>query len=94
MNRQTFDRGLLPEPTIYLAARGLMAQPARGRWASIKCPSHKNGGESHASLRVSLDDGHFRCMVCGVKGRDILALHRLITGVGFVEAARALGAMR
>jgi hypothetical protein len=93
MMRERFDRALLPEPAHYLAARGLLSAQ-RGAWAPIRCPVHKDGAEANPSLRVCLADGRFRCMVCGVKGGDILALHRLITGAGFVEAARELGAMR
>jgi DNA primase len=40
---------------------------------------------------VSLTDGHFRCHACGVKGGDVIALHRLATGLGFVEAVHDLG---
>lgn len=60
----------------------------------MRCPVHKAGMEATPSLRVNLEDGHFRCMACGVKGGDVLALHRLITGAGFTQAAHELGAMR
>jgi DNA primase len=60
-------------------------------WAAIRCPVHKGGGEQTPSLNVSLIDGHFRCHACGVKGGDIISLHRLITGMGFIEAVRDLG---
>jgi len=93
-NGACFDRALLPPPARYLGSRGLLPAEARGLWAAIRCPVHKDGSESHPSLRISLKDGHFRCMACGVKGGDILALHRLITGAGFFEAARELGATR
>lgn len=89
-----FDKALLPTPASYLDSRGLWSSRSRGAWAAIRCPVHKQGGESNPSLRVSLEDGHFRCMACGAKGGDILALHRLITGAGFIEAARELGAVR
>lgn len=92
--RPQFDRALLPTPARYLDSRGLLPNDIRGAWAAIRCPAHKQGTEANPSLRVSLEDGHFRCMTCGVKGGDILALHRLITGAGFVEAARELGALR
>jgi len=85
------DRGSLPMPEAYLRGRGLLAQRGYGDWASIRCPVHKNGGETHPSLRVSLRDGHCRCHACGASGGDILALHRLATGLGFREAVRDLG---
>jgi hypothetical protein len=89
---QHFDRGSLPTPARYLRDRGLCAGKVRGEWTSIRCPAHKSGAEAHPSLRVSLFDGHFRCMTCGAKGGDIIALHRLLTGCGFVQALRDLGA--
>lgn len=94
MMRSTFDRDRLPTTARYLHSRGLLPPETRGKWTAIRCPIHKGGRETNPSLRVSLEDGHFRCMACGVKGGDVLALHRLITGAGFVQAARELGAMR
>ena len=89
--RQSLDRRSLPTPSQYLTARGLLNGKARGEWAAITCPAHKGGSENHPSLGVSMADGHFRCHACGAKGGDIVALHRLITGMGFVEAVRDLG---
>jgi DNA primase len=86
------DRDSLPRPETYLRERGLLTHQARGEWVSIRCPAHKNGEEAHPSLRVSLRDGHFRCHACGASGGDILALHRLATGLGFRTAVRDLGA--
>lgn len=91
-NAHHLDRGSLPTPARYLRDHGLFAGKVRGEWASIRCPAHKSGAEAHPSLRVSLTDGHFRCMTCGAKGGDIIALHRLLTGCGFVQAVRELGA--
>jgi hypothetical protein len=94
IRRRVFDKALLPTPARYLESRGLLPAAVRGPWAAIRCPSHKQGSETNPSLRVSLEDGHFRCMACGIKGGDVLALHRAITGLSFVEAATELGAMR
>lgn len=85
------DRRSLPDPLVYLSQRGLLIRPPRGASAVITCPVHKAGKEAHASMLVSLVDGHFRCMACGAKGGDIVALHRLITGLGFKEAVLNLG---
>ena len=90
--KRHIDRGSLPTPVRYLRERALLAGKRRGEWASIYCPAHKSGAEAHPSLRVSLGDGHFRCMTCGAKGGDIIALHRLLTGCGFAQAVRELGA--
>ena len=89
---RTLNHRSLPTPPKYLARRGLLNQNPRGDWASIRCPAHKGGSEANPSLRVNLVDGHFRCMACGVSGGDVVALHRLITGLGFIDAVRDLGA--
>lgn len=85
------DRNSLPSPLTYLCERvGLRTTPRRA-WASIRCPVHKNGDERNPSMRVSLVDGHFRCMTCGASGGDIIALHRLVSGFSSVEAVLDLG---
>ena len=89
--RKSFDRGSLPTPLQYLTERGLLKGNFRGEWAAITCPAHKSGAEKNPSLRVSQIDGHFCCMACGVKGGDVIALHRLITGASFIDAVRDLG---
>ena len=88
---RALDRRSLPAPTQYLAGRGLLTGKPRGAWASIRCPAHKGGGERNPSLRVNLADGHFRCMACGASGGDVVDLHQLITGTGFLDAVRDLG---
>ena len=91
VTRKSLDRDSLPTPLQYLTARGLLKRKPKAEWAAITCPSHKGGAEKKPSLNVSMIDGHFRCMACGAKGGDVLALHRLITGMGFVDAVRDLG---
>jgi len=89
--RNSLDRQSLPTPLQYLTERGLLKGKARGEWAAIVCPAHKSGAEKNPSLRVSLIDGHFRCMACNASGGDVVSLHRLITGMGFKDAVRDLG---
>lgn len=89
--RKSLDRQSLPTPLQYLTERGLLKGKARGEWVAIVCPAHKGGAEKNPSLRVSMIDGHFKCMACGTSGGDVVALHRLITGVGFKDAVRDLG---
>lgn len=88
---RTLDRQSLPSPHQYLTERGLLKRRPRAEWAAITCPAHKGGAEKNPSLRVSLIDGHYRCMACGVSGGDVVALHRIITGMGFRDAVRDLG---
>ena len=88
---RNLDRDSLPPPAVYLAAHGLLKSAVRGDWATVCCPIHKGGNEKHPSLRVSLVDGHFRCMACGARGGDLIALHRLVTGLPFRAAVHDLG---
>ena len=85
------NRESLPRPIQYLGERSLLRYLPKGQWIAICCPAHKAGSEKNPSLRVNLIDGHFKCMACGTSGGDLIALHRLITGLGFVEAVRDLG---
>ena len=85
------DRDSLPTPLQYLTDRNLLSGKYRGQWVSIRCPAHKSGAEDHPSMRVSVSDGHYKCMACGAKGGDLVALHRLITGLGFRDAVKDLG---
>jgi DNA primase len=83
-----FKRERLPKPTEYFKSQGLKLSGC-GEWKNAICPFH---ADTRPSLRVRLDTGCFRCMVCCATGGDVLAFHRLKTGLGFVEAAKALGA--
>ena len=87
----SLNRESLPTPLQYLTERGLLIRRLKGEWALITCPSHKNGAEKNPSMSVNLPEGYFRCHACGAKGGDIIALHRLITGLGFRDAVRDLG---
>jgi hypothetical protein len=89
--RSELDRESLPTPLRYLTDNGLLSRRPRGESAAIRCPSHKGGDEAHPSMLVSMVDGHFRCMTCGARGGDVIALHRLRTGLGFRDAVHDLG---
>jgi DNA primase len=83
-----FRRELLPSPGAYYERAGITLTGG-GEWKNARCPFHN---DTKPSLRVRLDSGGFRCMVCGAHGGDVLAFHRRLHGLGFVAAARALGA--
>lgn len=91
LRRSAVDRDSLPSPLVYLTQRRLLNRRPHGEWAAIRCPAHKDGAETRPSMRVSLIDGHFRCMACRASGGDVIALHRLITGLGFRDAVHDLG---
>jgi hypothetical protein len=82
-----FNRNLLPAPLDYFHARGLTLE-GRGRWRTTRCEFH--GG---SRMRINIESGAFICMsMCGARGGDVLAYERATSGVGFIEAARTLGA--
>lgn len=86
-----FDRDRLPSPTDYYADReGLkLTGPRSAKWKTTECRFH--GGSD--SLRINVVSGSFVCMAgCGARGGDVLGYHRAMHGLGFVEAAKDLGA--
>ena len=85
----TFDRKLLPDPTTYFENQGLLLKgPRSAKWKSTACNFH--GGSD--SMRVHVATGAWVCMSCGEKGGDVLSYEIAATGVGFVAAAKAIGA--
>ncbi|NWG31663.1 CHC2 zinc finger domain-containing protein [Sulfuricystis thermophila] len=90
-----FDRARLPDPLTYYAAELERLRPTgnSGRHASARCPFHD---DTHPSLTVNLETGAFRCHVpeCGAHGRGVLDFHMARYGLGFVAAAKELGAWR
>ncbi len=88
--RQPFDRARLPDPLAYYAVE-LELLHGHGRSATARCPFHD---DQHPSLSVNLQTGAFRCRVpaCGAHGDNVLAFHMARYGIGFVAAAKALGA--
>lgn len=82
------NRALLPEVIDYLKARGI-ALKGRGLWRDAICPFHD---DHNASLRINSVKGCFKCMACGAKGGDLIAFHQQLTGLGFIETCKALGA--
>src|SRR3989338_1493902 len=60
-----FDRARLPSPSDYFAQQGLKLTGG-GEWKDAICQFHD---DTKPSLRVRLDTGSFKCMVCGAHGR-------------------------
>lgn len=85
-----FIKDQLPDPVAYYESEGLKLQPGK-KWRTTRCDFH--GGSD--SMRINADTGAFVCMAgCGARGGDVLAHHMASHGLGFVEAAKALGAYR
>ena len=88
MNNNKFNKSALQPPANYYQSQGLKLTGG-GKWKDAVCPFHD---DHKPSLRVRLDTGGFRCMVCGVRGGDVLAFHMQRYGLGFIAAAKQLGA--
>jgi DNA primase len=86
--RFAFKRDRLPNPAEYYREQGLKLTGG-GEWKSARCPFHN---DTSPSLRIHMDRGAFRCHACGANGGDLLDFHRKRHGLGFIEAAKALGA--
>jgi hypothetical protein len=84
-----YIRENLPEPFHYYTdITGLEFQERKGDWRTTNCLHC-----GHSRLRVKTSTGAFVCMSgCGARGSDVLAYHRAAHGMGFVDAAKALGA--
>ena len=84
-----YCRHALPDANTYYTDRAALRLIGRGHWRSALCPFHE---DTHPSLRINIDNGAYRCMVCGAKGGDVLAYHRARHGLSFQQAAHDLGA--
>lgn len=84
----SFHKDAMPHPSDYFAQQGLKLSGG-GEWKNAICPFHD---DRKPSLRVRLDSGGFRCMVCGAHGGDVLAFHQQKYGLSFKQAAQQLGA--
>jgi len=83
-----FDRGRLPSPVQYFSSQDVTLRGV-GAWRDAICPFHT---DTKPSLRVRIETGAFRCMVCGAHGGDVLAFHQQRYRLKFREAAISLGA--
>jgi hypothetical protein len=86
--KSVFDRTRLPIVSNYYDAQGVTLK-GKSAWRDAICPFHT---DTKPSLRVRLETGAFRCMVCGAHGGDVLAFHMQRYGMTFKAAAIALGA--
>ncbi|SFH38308.1 DNA primase [Nitrosospira sp. Nsp14] len=83
-----FRRDQLAIPSEYHKGQDL--KPAgKGEWKYARCPFQD---DTRPSLRINVDTGGVRGMACGAHGSDVLAFHRQLPGLSFVEAAKQLGA--
>jgi DNA primase len=86
-----FSRKDLPSNSItYYENQGIKLKGG-GAWRDAICPFHP---DTKPSLRVNVERGAYRCMVCGAHGGDVLAFHMHKHGLNFVDACKELGAWR
>ena len=83
-----FSRKDLPSSSTYYEKQGIKLKVG-GAWRDAICPFHT---DTKPSLRINIERGAYRCMVCGARGGDVLAFHMHKHGLGFIQAVRELGA--
>lgn len=84
-----FIRDRLPDWQAYADREGIVLHGRGVEWRSAICDFHDDG---KPSMRVNLKTGGWICMSCGTKGGDVLSHYMQRTMIGFVQAARDLGA--
>ena len=83
-----FSRKALPDALTYYQSQNITLK-GTGAWRDAVCPFHK---DTKPSLRINVEKGAYRCMVCGARGGDVLAFHQQRHNLNFVEACKQLGA--
>jgi len=83
-----FSRKDLPSSFQYYAAQNIKLNGS-GAWRDAICCFHP---DTKPSLRINIEKGAYRCMVCGARGGDVLAFHMHKHGINFIEACKQLGA--
>lgn len=83
-----FSRKALPNAFNYYKTQQITLK-GTGAWRDAICPFHT---DTKPSLRINVEKGAYRCMVCGARGGDVLAFHMHRQGLNFIEAAKQLNA--
>ena len=83
-----FSRQAMPGAISYYESQNIILK-GNGAWRDAVCPFHQ---DRKPSLRINVEKGAYRCMVCGARGGDVLAFHMHKHGINFVEACKQLGA--
>ncbi len=83
-----FSRKALPDAIQYYEKQDIQLKGG-GQWRDAVCPFH---ADTNPSLRINIERGAYRCMVCGARGGDVLAFHMHLHSMPFIAACKALGA--
>lgn len=86
--RGQFDRSLLPPLVAYVEQCSKVVGRGRQRRADCLLADHSH----RLTMTLDVERGLYFCHACDVGG-DVLDLHRRRFGLGFIEAARELGAL-
>jgi len=87
--RGQFDRTLLPSLVAYVEGAGhQVVGRSRQRRCDCLCADHSH----RLTMTLDTERGLYFCHACD-EGGDVLDLHRRRFGLGFLEAARDLGAL-
>lgn len=83
-----FSRKDLLSSITYYESQGITLKSG-GAWRDAIYPFHT---DTKPSLRINVEKGAYRCMVCGARGGDVLAFHIHKHSLHFVGACKQLGA--
>ena len=83
-----FSRKALPEPVTYYEKQHIQLK-GDGQWRDEICQFH---ADTKPSLRINIERGTYRCLICGARGGDVLAFHMHLYSMPFIAACKALGA--
>jgi len=87
--KRKFDRALLPTPTNYYYKQ-FPDLKIKSKSVKVRCCFHEP--DDNPSLLISMIDGHFKCLACGIKGHDVLAFHMQRYDATFTQAVTYFGA--
>lgn len=87
--KRKFHHALLPTPTSYYSKQ-FSGLNIKSESAKVRCCFHEP--DNNPSLLISMIDGHFKCMACGVKGHDVIAFHMQRHQKTFTQAVTYFGA--
>ena len=65
--------------SVLKAAFGALELSRDGEDASVKCPKCSKPGSQKKKLVINLEKGMYHCWVCGLKGRNVVRVVRMVS---------------